>query len=236
MLRSSPASSTVGPEGVGGFGAAAGAGCRVEQPGHLLGLLHHRLGGGAVELQRRGEAREIGLFVILEVSVGVADADRHFIGELAMLGRRECGGGVVERNLLEQDPLVERLQVGRAGFVAEGIGEAADLLTLSRVVGAVGKGSEQGDGEDGVLLFGSHLLSWSRYGIAGLSSSRARKRFMRIVRRPAEPVMNGRAFGRPRRIVAVRANPSLLPAGAGSILSAARGSETACALPSVNYA
>ena len=147
-----------------------------------------------------------------------------------MLGRRECGGGVVERNLLEQDPLVERLQVGRAGFVAEGIGEAADLLTLSRVVGAVGKGSEQGDGEDGVLLFGSHLLSWSRYGIAGLSSSRARKRFMRIVRRPAEPVMNGRAFGRPRRIVAVRANPSLLPAGAGSILSAARGSETACAL------
>ena len=73
-----------------------------------------------------------------------------------------------------------------------------------------------------MLLFGSHLLSWSRYGIAGLSSSRARKRFMRIVRRPAEPVMNGRAFGRPRRIVVVRADPSLLPAGAGSILSAAR--------------
>ena len=92
-----------------------------------------------------------------------------------MVGIVERGGGVLETEALEQHLLIEVLQIGCAVAVAERDGEAADPLAFALVVGAVGKGGEQCDAEDGLLLLRVHRGSCleCRSGGAGHAMERA---------------------------------------------------------------
>jgi hypothetical protein len=69
--------------------------------------------------------------------------------------RQRCDG-ILEPEALEQHLLVERSEVGCARLTAEGFRQAADLFALLFVVGAIGKGGEEGNAKDGTLLVGIH--------------------------------------------------------------------------------
>jgi hypothetical protein len=46
----------------------------------------------------------------------------------------------------------------------QAVGDALDLVTLARMFLAVGKGSQQADGEDGLVFDGGHGGSWGLSG------------------------------------------------------------------------
>src|SRR3546814_16027860 len=66
------------------------------------------------------------------------------------------GNGGIQAYSLEQHVLIEGGESSRARLAAQRLGDAAGCLGLGVVLGAVGEGGVEGDGEDGFLLFGVH--------------------------------------------------------------------------------
>ena len=118
-----------------------------------VGLALDGFDAGGIQPQAGVEIVQEAPFGLAGVAVGLARADRRFIGELAMPGLGE-GGGALQAGALERHVLVEPHQVGRARVGGQGVGDAADFLAFAGVLLAVGKGGERRQGEDGGLLFG----------------------------------------------------------------------------------
>ena len=102
-------------------------------------------------------------------AIGVADADRHFIGKLALPEIIERLGSIGQRDALEEDVLIEPGQVRGVG--PHGFGEAANMLAFTVVVAAIGEGGEQADCKNGAV------------GVHGVSLTNQAKRIFAL-RRP----------------------------------------------------
>ena len=77
--------------------------------------------------------------------------------ELSVIRIVQRGASVGQRNTFEQDILIKAAEFRRASLIRKRFGQTANLIAFAVVLVAVGKGGEQGDGQDGFLLCGVHL-------------------------------------------------------------------------------
>ncbi len=122
----------------------------------------HDLGGlPSIELQRLSQVFQKLLLGRTRNAIGIADADCHLVCQLLVrrIGeRRSCLRNV---DALEDYILVERAQLRAAALAGERVDDAANLLAFAVALAAIGESGEQGDGEDGLLLWRGHVSSSS---------------------------------------------------------------------------
>lgn len=102
------------------------------------------------------------------LAVGLANAERHFVGVVAKAIVTQGSDRLVEAEALQQHILIERSQVDRRRCRGKRLCNAPDLLALAVVLRAIREGGVKGDGKNGFLVFGSHqrcLLSGREYGL-----------------------------------------------------------------------
>jgi hypothetical protein len=135
-------------------GAAVGV-CRDRQCGDRFRLL--RIGCRLLKVERQGAAQigEKGLLGRRLDAVGIADADRHFEGELPRLRGRQRRHRRGHRHAFEQYILIEGSEIDRS-LAGQGVGDALEFGTLGLVLHAVGEGGHQAEGENGFLLLLVH--------------------------------------------------------------------------------
>ena len=122
-------------------------------------------GAGAVESKPAGEVGQEAPLGLGLRAVGIADADRHLVRELAQLRAREVGRSSLDRAPLQQDILIKPRQVD-LGVAGEPVGDTAQLLALALVFPAIGEGGEKTQGEDSGLLGLGHGPSVSEAAMA----------------------------------------------------------------------
>jgi hypothetical protein len=136
-----------------------------ELPPAIIQMLRTRVGRFP---RRQGEQAfqfvEEAALVGGQPTVGLADAQGHFIGELALPRVSEHPRDGSQRQTLEDHVLIESRQVGDARFIRQILGNAAHFLTLALVLGAIGESGMNGNGENGFLFLRGHgcLLLKSR--------------------------------------------------------------------------
>jgi len=130
-----------------------------------LGKLDDGVGFALDQFRRRRIEPEQGLQLVqkaafrnAQVAIGLAHAHCHLVGKLALAGIRQLGGSGFQAEALEQHVLIDPGQVGRTRLPGQGIGDTADFVALAVVLLAVGESGEQGDGQEGVLLFRVHII------------------------------------------------------------------------------
>ena len=166
----------------GGIGPSACHARRRPGRGRGGGLLHHIHQRIGIVLKRRrllrtqlqrGLQRGQKLRLCRRLPpIHIAHAHGHLIGQLAVGRVAQRSGSGLHAGALEQHILVDARQVGHAAVARERLGDAADFLALGIVLGAVCKSGQQGNGEDGFLLFGVHAVRARRaVGRVGRSGS-----------------------------------------------------------------
>ena len=124
--------------------------------GQRFGLAFHRRGLRGIETKRGFQVGEEAALGIALGAVGIAHADRHFVRELAVTGVVERNGGASGGDTLEQYVLIQTREIGGTRLVGERFGQPANPFAFALVLAAVGKGCQQGDRQDGFLLFRIH--------------------------------------------------------------------------------
>jgi len=89
-------------------------------------------------------------------AIGVAHAQRQFVGQLAQLGRVQVGDGLRHAHALEQHVLQQRGDVQARSLSAQRFSDAFDFLALGIGLLAVCKGGHQGHGEQAALFLKGH--------------------------------------------------------------------------------
>ena len=152
-----------GGGGSGGAHRSGGAGTRrpavdrlPSRGGDGVGVGGTGFGLAALETQMAAQGLQEGALGVALDTIGVADADRHLVGELAVLGLRERGGGIGQRHPLEQHILIDAGE-RRAGTARERLGGVAHGGALGVGLAAIGEGGLDEDVEDGSLFGGVHL-------------------------------------------------------------------------------
>ena len=117
---------------------------------HRIGLRHQGGCGGCCQTEGGGEIAQERLLRLAGLVIGLAHADRHFVGELFPLRAIERGGCGGDVDLAEQHFLIER------GGMEFGWQQAfTDALQLGAfAIGrpAIGKSGEQANGEQAFFL------------------------------------------------------------------------------------
>ena len=90
-------------------------------------------------------------------AIGVAHANRHFVGKLAVTRIVQRSASIGQRNTFEQDILIEAAEFRCASLIRKRLGQTANLIAFAVVLVTVRKGGQQGDGEDGFLLCEVHF-------------------------------------------------------------------------------
>jgi hypothetical protein len=85
-------------------------------------------------------------------AIGVADAYRELIGQLAVLGLPQVCDRLRRRDVLEQDRLHDRTDVEARVLRAERRRDALDLVALGIRLGAIGERGQQSHREQGALF------------------------------------------------------------------------------------
>jgi hypothetical protein len=100
---------------------------------------------GDVEFQLALQTIKKAALGIGQAPVGLADAEGHFIGQLALVPIDQNLRRGFRRHALEQHILIKPGQVGRASLLGQGGGDAAYFLAFALVLDAVREGGKQGD-------------------------------------------------------------------------------------------
>ena len=92
-------------------------------------------------------------------AIGLAHAQRHFVGVLAQAFVLQAGHGLFHAEAFQQYVLVQGAQVDGGGVAGQCVGNAPHFFALAVVFGAVGKGGVEGNGKNGFLVGGVHVGS-----------------------------------------------------------------------------
>ena len=118
-----------------------------------LGLLHRGLGGGRIQLQGLACLGQEGAFGLADAAVGLADTDRHLVGQPAGIVILQPGGHVLHAGALQQHVLMERRQIDLLAG-GQALGNAPDLLAFAFMFLPVCVGSQQAQRQGRADLFG----------------------------------------------------------------------------------
>ena len=118
-----------------------------------LGLLHRGLGGGCIQLQGLARLGQEGAFGLADAAVGLADTDRHFVGQPAGIVILQPGCHVLHAGALQQHVLMECRQIDLLAG-GQALGNAPDLLAFAFMFLTVRVGSQQAQRQGRADLFG----------------------------------------------------------------------------------
>ena len=118
-----------------------------------LGLLHRGLGGSRIQLQGLARLGQEGTFDLADAAVGLADTDRHLVGQPAGIVVLQPGGHVLHASALHQYVLIERRQIDLLAG-GQALGDAPDLLAFAFMFLPVRVGSQQAQRQGRADLFG----------------------------------------------------------------------------------
>lgn len=93
-------------------------------------------------------------------AIRVAYTDGHLIGQLTLRAIGECGGCLLQIDPFQQDILIQARELRRIELASERSGNPLDGFAFAVITGAIGKGGEQRDRENGVLFGRRHGGHW----------------------------------------------------------------------------
>jgi hypothetical protein len=135
-----------------GLAVEAAGGTRIA--GHCGGCIAGVAGAAGAHAPGLAQLGQKVLFLGAGVAIGLAHADRHFIGQLARFGVElgEHGGQLhtAQQHILVQAGQVHLLVTGQT------FGHLADLFALAIVLLAIGEGCQKADGQGGANVFRGH--------------------------------------------------------------------------------